>query len=287
MRAAIAGDICGSRFERSLWQGTTFSEAICIGYDVPKPRFDATGEKAETFELFHLDCYVTDDSILMLALIDWILHQGELKHYLRKHFLASSRPELFGKGFRGWASQNKNESCHSFGNGAAMRVAPIGYVSDDPVRVRELARESALVTHQVPDAVVGAEAIALGVLLARTGSSKEEIQQELLPLLGDRLLKPLDEIRPGYRFTSSSADTVPLACRAFLEAETYEETLRRAISVGGDSDTIACMAGALAGAFWGTPSSVRSHVSAYLGGEQLDLLMDFEAEYPAAKRTIF
>lgn len=287
MRAAIAGDIIGSRFERSCWSGTSFESATCHGYDVAEPRGKGVGEMATRFELFHPDCHLTDDTILTLAVIDWLLKGGELDSYLRSRFRASGRPELFGSVFREWASRDTSEVGNSFGNGAAMRVAPVGYARDTLGEVRELARQSARHTHQTPDAVRGAEAIASGVLLARTGKSKDEIERTLMAILELPLSRPLDEVRPNYRFSSTCPDTVPIAIRAFVEANDYEETIRRAISVGGDSDTIACMAGALAGAYWGTPTVVRSHVTAFLDSEQLDLLLEFEERYPAAARTIF
>jgi ADP-ribosyl-[dinitrogen reductase] hydrolase len=287
MRAAIAGDIIGSRFERSCWSGGSFEEATCHGYDVADPRGNGVGESASTFELFHADCHLTDDTVLTLAVIDWLLKGGELEPHLRSRFRACGRPELFGKVFREWASRDTVEPGNSFGNGAAMRVAPVGYARDSLGEVRELARRSARCTHQSPDAVLGAEAIAAGVFLARTGESKEAIERALMAILELPPALPLDEVRPGYRFSSRCPDTVPIAIRAFVEASDYEGTVRRAVSVGGDSDTIACMAGALAGAFWGTPTVVRSHVAAFLDAEQLDLLLEFEDHYPAAARTIF
>jgi ADP-ribosylglycohydrolase len=279
MRAAIAGDIAGSRFERSVWAGDSFGAARCTGYDRPTTT-DATGERAATFDLFHPDCHVTDDTDLTIAVMDWLLSDGELRAVLRAHFRRSARPDRFGRLFREWAALDTDEPCGSVGNGAAMRVSPVAFVSDDPAQVLRVARESALATHQTPDAVAGSEAVALGVLLARTAHTKEQIREAVAGRFGYDLLTPLDDIRPGYTFSSGCAETVPVALRAFLEADDYEGSVRRAVSVGGDSDTIACMAGALAGAFWGIPAAVAARVEPLLAADQLAVLRAFEARFP-------
>jgi ADP-ribosylglycohydrolase len=283
MRAAIAGDVAGSRFERSVWAGDSFASARCTGYDRP-PTTDATGERAATFDLFHPDCHVTDDTDLTIAVMDWLLSGGELRAVLRSHFRRSARPDRFGRLFREWAGRDTDVSCGSIGNGAAMRVSPVALVSDDPAEVLRVARESALATHQTPDAVAGAEAVALGVLLARTGHAKEQIREAVAGRFGYDLFTPLDVTRRGYVFSSGCAETVPVAFRAFLEPDDYEGSLRRAISVGGDSDTIACMAGAVAGAFWGIPAAVAQRVEPLLAPDQLAVLRAFEARFPASLR---
>src|SRR5207249_6144483 len=125
------------------------------------PSADATGERATTFDLFHPDCHVTDDTDLTIAVMDWFLGGGDLRAVLRAHFRRSARPDRFGRLFRQWAARDTDEPCGSVGNGAAMRVSPVAFVSDDPAEVLWIARESALATHQTPDAVAGAEAVAL------------------------------------------------------------------------------------------------------------------------------
>jgi ADP-ribosylglycohydrolase len=283
MRAAIAGDIIGSRFERSVWGGGAFPDVRCTGYDV-EPRHDSTGEPVGTFELFHPACHTTDDAILTVAVMGWLLHGGDLSAALRAHFRRSDRPELFGKLFREWASRDDDRPCGSFGNGSAMRVSPVAFAADEADEVLRLARASAEPTHNTPEALAGTEAVALGVFLARSGAEKGQIADEIAGRFGYDLATPLDRIRPGYRFTSACSGTVPIAFRAFLESAGYEETLRRAISVGGDSDTIACMAGALAGAFWGIPVVVAGRVLESLGPEMGGAVLEFEARYPASLR---
>jgi len=287
-RGAIAGDIAGSRFERSLWEGASVADArcvgYCVGYDVPAPRFDCRGEAATTFQLFHPTCHPTDDTVLTIAVMDWLLDGGDPRTSLRTRFRASPRPELFGRYFRAWASADGDEPCGSVGNGAAMRVAPVAYAADDEAAVVELARRNARATHATDDAIAGAEAVAVGVFLARTGVPRQEIAGEIGRRFGYDLGKPLDAWRPGYRFTSACADTVPIAFRAFLEADGHEAAIRAAVSVGGDTDTIACMAGALAGACWGVPLRTADQVAAKLDAELLAGVLRFEHRYPAACR---
>src|SRR5262249_38160008 len=155
---------------------------------------DCTGERAESFELLHPTCYVTDDSILTLAVMDWLLHTGDLRVVLRHYFRCSERPEVFGKLFRDWAASDSDAPCGSFGNGAAMRVAPVAFAAEHRREILQLARESAAVTHSTADAIAGAEAIALGVFLARRGYTKQDIQREIGQQFGYNLQRPLDEI---------------------------------------------------------------------------------------------
>lgn len=282
MRAAIAGDLAGSGFERSIWSEGSYPDVRCIGYDVAEPRVNRTGASAAEFDLFDPACHITDDSLLTVAVMDWLLHAGDLRACLRKHFRRSEHPELFGKVFRQWAASDADTPCGSFGNGAAMRVSPVAFVADSVADVLRLARESAVATHATADAIAGTEAVALGVFLARTGCSREQIREEVQSRFDYDLTRPLDEIRRGYRFSSSCPATVPVSFRAFFESEGLEETIRRAISVGGDADTTACMAGALAGAFWGTPPHVAEWTLQMLPADSQEVVLAFEKRYPEA-----
>src|SRR5262249_27040451 len=156
MRAAIGGDFIGSRFERSVWSGDWFPEVCCAGYDVADPRVDCRGESAGDFALLHADCFITDDSALTIAVMDWLIHPGELRSLLRAYYHRTGRPELFGKVFRDWAESDTKQPGQGAGNGAAMRVSPVAFVADTPEAVLQLARDSAVVTHAVPDAIAGA-----------------------------------------------------------------------------------------------------------------------------------
>jgi ADP-ribosylglycohydrolase len=284
MRAAIAGDLVGSGFERSVWSNGQYPDVRCAGYDVAAPRVNRAGETAAAFDLLHSSCHITDDSILTVAVMDWLLHPGDLRVLLRTYFRRAGRPELFGQVFRRWAASDAETACGSAGNGAAMRVSPVAFAADSPESVLRLARESAAATHSTADAIAGAEAVALGVFLARTGRTKRAIRDEIQSRFGFDLSRPLDKIRRGYRFSSSCADTVPVSFGAFLESEDYEGALRRAISVGGDADTTACMAGALAGAYGGIPARVASWVLQTLPADLREVVLAFEGRFPDSMR---
>ena len=283
-RAAIAGDIAGSRFERSRWEGDKVRNAHCVAV-APGGASDWVGEEAAAFELFHPASHPTDDTVLTVAVMDWILHGGDPRAALRAHFRQSARPELFGRYFRAWAAADTDAPCGSVGNGAAMRAVPIGHASTDATEVIRLARENACATHATDDAVAGAEAVALGVYLARTGIPRSEIASEIASRYHYNLARTLDDWRPGYRFTSACGETLPVAFRAFLEADCFEAAIRAAVSVGGDADTIACVAGGLAGAYWGIPHWVSDHVMRALTSDMLRVLFAFEAKFPSALRV--
>jgi ADP-ribosylglycohydrolase len=284
MRAAIARVLVGSGFERSLWSEGQYPDVRCVGYDVAAPRVNRAGETAAAFDLLHPSCHLTDDSILTVAVMDWLLHPGDLHVFLRTYFRRAGRPELFGQVFRQWAASDAETPCASAGNGAAMRVSPVAFAADSPDTVLRFARESAAASHSTADAIAGAEAVALGVFLARTGCTKRDIQGEVQTRFGFDLGRPIDEIRRGYCFSSACTDTVPVSFRASLESEDYEGALRRAISVGGDADTTACMAGALAGGYWGIPPRVASWVLQTLPADMRDVVLAFESRFPDAMR---
>jgi ADP-ribosylglycohydrolase len=218
--------------------------------------------------------------------MDWLLHPDDLRVFLRRYFHRAGRPELFGQVFRQWAASDAETACGSAGNGAAMRVSPVAFAADSAERVLQLARESAAATHSTADAIAGAEAVALGVFLARTGCTKREIQDDVQSRCGFDLGQPLNKIRQGYRFSSLCADTVPVAFGAFLESEDFEGALRRAISVGGDADTTACMAGALAGGYWGIPPQVASWVLQKLPADMREVVLAFEGRFPDSTRLV-
>lgn len=282
-RAAIAGDIAGSRFEGTLWEGDSLAQARCVGAEWPGAVAGCRGEGAD-FEWFHPASAPTDDSILLVATIEWLLDGGDARPFLKARFRRAPRPELFGQFFRAWAQSEGDAPCGSIGNGAAMRVAPVAFAARSLEQTRSLARQNALATHAGEDALIGAEAVAAGVFLARCGADNDEIRRELSRSSGYDLDKPLDEWRSGFRFSSACAQTVPVALRAFLEAVDHENAVRAAVSLGGDTDTLACMAGALAGARWGIPASVAEKVAKALGDELLSPVRRFEAQFPDALR---
>jgi ADP-ribosylglycohydrolase len=168
----------------------------------------------------------------------------------------------------------------STGNGSAMRVSPVGFAFDTLERVLEEAKKSAEVTHNTEEAIKGAQAVASAIFLARTGQSKEEIKKYVEETFQHDLSEPLDKIRTYYRFDATCKGSVPQAIIAFLESENYEDAIRKAISIGGDSDTIACMAGGIAQAFYKViPEFVVRKVFEILDGRLAKIVEEFNNRY--------
>ncbi len=239
MLGAIAGDIIGSRFEHNPIKTTDF-------------------------ELFHPDCRFTDDSVLTLAVADYIFLGSDLIDTLKEYF--HQYPDAgYGAGFLQWASSPSREPYNSFGNGSAMRVSPVGFAFDSLEAVLEKARTSAEVTHNHPEGIKGAQATAAAIFLSRTGNSKKEIKSFIETQFQYNLSEPLDDIRPQYTFDATCQGSVPQAIVAFLESESFEDAVRKAVSLGGDSDTQACIAGGIAHAFYGKlPDIISAEVHSRL-----------------------
>lgn len=252
MLGAIAGDIIGSVYE--------FNNI-----------------KTKEFELFHPAACFTDDTILTVALAESILTGDDyldlLLEYYRRYPDAS-----YGSRFRQWAEQGPHLPYNSWGNGAAMRVSPVGFAYNDLETVLLQAEKSAALTHNHPEGIKGAQATAAAIFLARSGSSKTAIKRYIEHRFGYDLSTPLADIRPRYRFDVSCQGTVPPAIRAFLEAEDWEDAVRNAISLGGDSDTLACITGGIAEAAFGLPAPVARQALAYLDAELCRIQRQF-AEY--------
>ena len=225
MLGAISGDIIGSRFE-------------------------ARPIQSKDFELFTAQSRFTDDSVLTIALADSLLQDVPFSQNLKTFF--TRYPQAgYGGTFAVWAASNQVEPYYSFGNGSAMRVSPVGWFFDDEQSVLDQAEASAAVTHNHPEGIKGAQAVALGVFLARKGWAKKDIQDRIKTQFGYHLDTSLDQIRPTYSFDVTCQGSVPQAIVAWLESTDFEDAVRNAVSLGGDSDTQACMAGALAEAFYG------------------------------------
>lgn len=234
MLGAIAGDIIGSVYE---------------GQPIKTPHF---------YPLFDPRSRPTDDTVLTVALADSILSGTDYIDRLREYFLTYPHAG-YGGNFIRWAMSRSRKGYNSWGNGSAMRVSPIGYayVSLDEVLVR--ARASAEVTHNHPEGIKGAKATAAAVFLARQKASKDDIRRYIQDSFHYDLDRTLDEIRPDYRFDVSCQGSVPESILAFLESSDYEDAVRKAISLGGDSDTMACIAGGIAEAYYGgVPDEIRA-----------------------------
>jgi len=232
MFGSICGDIIGSVFE---WHNV----------------------KSEDFELFSRESRFTDDSVMTVAVAGKLLSSDNNSKYAAKEYAArfkqyySRYPSAgFGQMFSEWAKDTALYKQKSYANGAAMRVAPIGYSFNNLEAVLKEARLSCLYTHNHSEAIQGAQAVAGCVFLANTGATKEEIRKFISGRIKYNLNFTLDEIRPDYKFDSCASYSIPPAIVAFLESDDYESAIRKAISIGGDSDTIACIAGGIAEAFY-------------------------------------
>jgi ADP-ribosylglycohydrolase len=225
MIGALAGDIIGSVYE---------------GHPI----------KTKEFSLFHPTCRFTDDSVLTIAVAQAILTDGD---YRRRVWEIGRRHPNAGYGgtFIRWLHSSEPEPYNSWGNGSAMRVSPVGWAFDTIDTVLHEASRSAEISHNHPEGIKGAQAAALAVFLARTTRDKALIKREVATRFGYDLERSIDHIRPLYTFDVSCQGTVPEAVIAFLEADTYEDAVRNAISLGGDSDTLACITGAIAEAYFG------------------------------------
>jgi len=257
MIGAIAGDVIGSVYEHRNMRSTEFP-------------------------LFSPGSRPTDDSVLTLALAEALLHDADIAGTFRRYYALYPHAG-YGAMFHEWAMSPGMGAYGSFGNGSAMRVSAVAWAHDDEAAVLDAARASAAVTHDHPEGIKGAEAVALATFLARNGLTKDEILAAVVARAGYELGFTLDEIRPRYRFDPTCQGSVPQALVAFREGADFEETVRRAVSIGGDSDTIACMAGAVAGAFHGVPAEIDRETRARLDDRLNAVLAAFEARFlPAA-----
>lgn len=237
--------------------------------DVAGSRFEFHNYRFKDFELFTRECFVTDDSIMTLAvakaLMDWRKNPKiDLAKHSVKMMQEIGRPYPccgFGGRFYQWIYSDDPQPYGSYGNGAAMRVSPVGYFADTMDEVKDLSAIVTGVTHNHPEGLKGAEVTACCVWGALHGWTKEELF-ELASSYYD-LNFTIDEIRPRYRFNETCKNTVPQALEAFFESENFEDAIRTAVSIGGDSDTLACITGGIAGAYYGVPSWMETKVKRY------------------------
>lgn len=257
MIAAIAGDIIGSVHERAHIKRTDFT-------------------------LFKPASRFTDDTVTTLAVADCLLHgkpyAATLRAYGRRY------PDRgYGGMFRKWLASDDMGPYQSFGNGSAMRVSPVGFAMGSIDEVMAEARRSAEVTHDHPEGIKGAQALAVAVFLARRGADKETIRGEIAGRFGYDMRRTVAEIRPRYAFDVSCQGSVPEAILAFLDSEDVEGAIRLAISLGGDADTLACMAGAVAQAYYKrVPPAIVAEVQARLAPELWALMQEFCARHEVA-----
>jgi ADP-ribosylglycohydrolase len=239
MLGAIAGDVIGSVHE-------------------------GAATKTKDFPLFVADSRFTDDTVLTVAVAEKLLHGGTYIDLYHDYFHAYPQAG-YGGSFIRWAGYRRRDPYNSWGNGSAMRVSPVGIACETMGEVLAQARESAEVTHNHPEGVRGAQATAAAVFLARSGYTKADIKAHIERAFGYNLSERLDDIRGWYRFDVSCQGSVPQSIVAFLAADGFEDAVRNAISLGGDADTMACIAGGIAEAFFGgVPAEIEARALAAL-----------------------
>ena len=260
MYGAILGDIIGSPYE-----------------------FDRSG-KTKDFPLFIPESRFTDDSVMTLAVAHGFLSVSPDTSEPEICRALVTSMQLFGRRYRdigygakflNWLLCQDPKPYGSWGNGSAMRVSSVGWLFSDLASVQKMARLSAMVSHDHPEAIAGAEAVASVIFLARTGSSKEVIRTYVTEQFGYDLSRSCDEIRPGYRHDVRCQGTVPEAITAFLEGSSFEDVIRTAVSLGGDCDTLTCIAGSMAEAFYGVPEELEEKCQTYLPEDLKDVLFRF------------
>lgn len=254
MLGAIAGDIIGSIYEK-------------------KPL------KTTKFPLFSENSTFTDDTVMTIAVAESLLFGESYETTFKKW--GNKYPNAgYGSTFKKWLKGEIAGAYNSWGNGGAMRVSPIGYLSLNLKEILEEAEKSASVTHNHPEGIKGAKAVAGSIHLALKGHSKEEIKAFNVSTIGYDMKRTIDDIRPNYKFDVSSQGSVPESIICFLEAKNVEDAIRKAVSLGGDSDTMASIAGAIAEAFYKNISSeISTEVPKRLPKEILDIWSKFEEKY--------
>jgi len=236
--------------------------------------------KTTEFPLFGDRCRFTDDTVLTIATAYAILHRVPYAKAYRD-FGRRYPDSDYGGSFFNWLMADDPRPYRSWGNGSAMRVAPIGFAYDTEGSVLREAERSAAVTHDHPEGIKGAQATALAVLRARTGASKDEIREEISERFGYDLSRSVAQIRPDYVYHVSCQGSVPESIIAFLDSDSLESAIRLAISLGGDADTMASIAGGIAHAFYRTvPKTIERGVRDRLPEDFLEILDDFERRYP-------
>jgi ADP-ribosylglycohydrolase len=259
MLGAIAGDVIGSVHE-------------------------GAGTKTRNFPLFVPASCFTDDTVLTAAVAEKLLRGGDYVDLFHRYVHAY--PNVgYGGTFLRWATQRNRDPYNSWGNGSAMRVSPIGFACTALDEVLAQARESAEVTHNHPEAVRGAQATAAAIFLARSGRTKPDIKAYIEQQFGYDLSKHLDDIRWRYWFDVSCQGSVPQSIIAFLESDSFEDAVRNAISLGGDADTMACIAGGIAGAFYGgVPEPIRDRVLAVLDEHLRGIVAEFTERFGSGSK---
>jgi len=257
MYGAIIGDICGSIYE-------------FINYKTDHP---------EQIDLLNPNGFFTDDSVLTFAVMDALLTDRDYRQ--KVYTWANKYPDSgYGGRFCSWFRSKNPEPYNSWGNGSAMRVCPVGWAFETVEETLAEAKRSAEITHNHPEGIKGAQATALAIFLARNGKSKDVIKKCIEDTFGYNLDRTLAGIRPSYKFNESCQETVPEAIIAFLESNDFSGAIQNAISLGGDADTLACISGGIAEAYYrGIPVKLIEFASRKLTNKMVELMVNFYARY--------
>ena len=249
MIGAITGDIVGSIYERR-------------------------NIKTKEFPFFGDGCQFTDDTVCTIAVADCLIHDGDYAEYLR--WYVNQHPYRgYGGMFQEWAFSDMGPY-NSWGNGSAMRISSVAHIARDERELLTWAEQASEVTHNHPDAIAGAQAVALVMWMSMNDETPGVIREEIAGRFHYDLSRTVDDIRPDYSFDVSCAGTVPEAITCALEAADYEDAIRNAISIGGDSDTIACIVGGIAEVMYGVPPKIAEHARSYLTEDLMAALNQFD-----------
>lgn len=258
-----------------------------IGDMVGAPYEFDRGNKTKDFTMFTECTEYTDDSVMTVAVAEALMdavEQGKgedeeavtqmvtasMKKWGKKYYFAG-----YGTMFSWWLAYDMGPY-ESYGNGSAMRVSAAGWLYDDLETTRKAARWTAEVTHNHKEGMKGAEATAGAIFLARTGHNKDRIKEFIAKEIGYDLSRTCDEIRPGYHHVESCQETVPEAVTAFLEGKDFEDVIRTAVSLGGDCDTLACIAGSIAEAYYGVPEEIKAECRYHLPKPMFEVVERFQ-----------
>ena len=274
-------------------EGETMIGAI-LGDMIGAPYEFDMGNKTKDFPLFSRRSEFTDDSVMTIAVAEALMDtMGKTDDEIRAALAASMQKwgsiypyAGYGGMFSRWLRSSHPEPYGSFGNGSAMRVSSAGWLFDTLEETRHMAKLTAEVTHNHPEGIKGAEATACAIFLARNGRSKEEIREYIISEFGYDLSRTCDEIRPGYHHVETCQKTVPEAVTAFMEGTDFEDVIRTAVSLGGDCDTLTCIAGGMAEAFYGVPEEMTEEGRKRLPEDMLAVLDRFNG-IRKGKKSVF
>ena len=254
--------------------------------DIVGSIYEFNNHRSKNFEFFKDECFATDDTIMTLSIAKALLEcKGNYENLGDKatyymHKIGRPYPYCgYGGRFYSWMYSDNPRPYGSFGNGSAMRVSACGIVGNTLEEVKMLSKKVTEITHNHPEGIKGAEATAVAVFLARQGKSKEEIKQYIVENYY-ALDFSIDEIRDTYQFNEICQDTVPQALECFFESVSFEDAIRNAISIGGDSDTIGAIVGGIAEEYYGVPKKMREEALEYLDQRLLKIVKEFESVYP-------